>query len=177
MALTAQTRDAFERLGAAVVAVADPDPAALQTTAELLDLAPSALFADFSSLLELNPPLDAILIASPMEYHAAQSIAALERGIHVLCEVTLAVTVDECKAVVQAAERSSAVYMMAENYLWAAFTTRIAELVEQGRFGQVYYAEAEYKSYMRSSSTEWRRHWMVGRHGVTCAPPRLDPQP
>ena len=103
MALTAQTRDAFERLGAAVVAVADPDPAALQTTAELLDLTPSALFADFSALLELDPPLDAILIASPMEYHAAQSIAALERGIHVLCEVTLAVTVDECKAVVQAA--------------------------------------------------------------------------
>ena len=107
MALTAQTRDAFERLGAAVVAVADPDPAALQTTAALLDLPPSALFADFSALLELNPPLDAILIASPMEYHGAQSIAALERGIHVLCEVTLAVTVDECKAVVQAAERDS----------------------------------------------------------------------
>lgn len=51
--------------------------------------------------------LDAVVIGTPMPLHVQQSVAALERGLHVLCEVTAAVSVEECKQLVQAAARSS----------------------------------------------------------------------
>ena len=59
--------------------------------------------------------VDAVVIGTPMPYHAPQAIQALERNIHVLSEVTAAVSLDECQALVKAAKASKAVYMMAEN--------------------------------------------------------------
>ncbi|MEI6287571.1 MAG: hypothetical protein WCP79_13790 [Bacillota bacterium] len=69
---------------------------------------------------------------------------ALERGIHVLCEVPAAVSIGECKAVTLAARRSQAIYMMAENYTYSRQNVIVRELVRAGRLGEPYYAEAEY---------------------------------
>jgi predicted dehydrogenase len=112
-----------------------------------------------------------VLIATPMEFHAAQTIEALERDIHVLCEVTAGVTVAECRAVVEAASRSTAHYAMAENFLYAQYTQIVAKLIEDGRFGEPHYAEGEYLMHGAFPSTVWRRKWMVGRKGVTCEDP------
>ena len=93
---------------------------------------------------------------------------ALERNIHVLCEVTAAVTVDECRAIVEAASSSAAHYAMAENFMYARYALVVAKLIEDGRFGEPHYAEGEYLMHGRVSSTAWRRKWMVGRKGITC---------
>ena len=50
-----------------------------------------------------------------MHLHAGQSAAALEAGLHVLSEVTAAVDLEQCRRLVRAAQRSSGLYMMAEN--------------------------------------------------------------
>jgi predicted dehydrogenase len=127
-----QLRSSFEAHGAQLSAVCDPSPFALAEAAETLGLdLRTQSFAGFSSMLD-GCTLDAVLISSPMEFHAAQSIIALGRGLHVLCEVTAAVSIAECHALVEAAERSSARYMMAENYYYTRFTRYIAGLVGLG---------------------------------------------
>ena len=63
----------------------------------------------------VNAPVDIVAIATPIEYHAQQSIAAMESGKHVLCEQTAAYTVDDCERLVQTVQRTGQVYMMAEN--------------------------------------------------------------
>lgn len=45
------------------------------------------------------------IIASPPGFHAAQTIAAVERGWHVLCEKPMASTVQECSEMIAAAQR------------------------------------------------------------------------
>jgi myo-inositol 2-dehydrogenase/D-chiro-inositol 1-dehydrogenase len=50
--------------------------------------------------------VDAVLIASPDETHAALTIACIEAGKHVLCEKPLAATLDDCRAVVAAEIRA-----------------------------------------------------------------------
>lgn len=87
---------------------------------------------------------DAVLLATPMLLHAGQAIAALQAGKHVLSEVIAATTLDECWALVEAAERSSAVYMMAENYCYMRPNMMVRHMVERGVFGEVYYAEGAY---------------------------------
>lgn len=166
--LLAEMHRHLPAFGATVAALCDPDAATLTAAATTVGLdATEHCFRDYSAMLA-SGLVDAVLIATPMEFHAAQTIEALHLNIHVLCEVTAAVTVDECRAVVAAAACSRAHYAMAENFLYANHTRFIARLVADGRFGEPHYAEAEYLTHGKYPSTVWRRKWMVGRKGITC---------
>jgi predicted dehydrogenase len=128
----------------------------------------SEAYTDYLEMLERSD-LDAVIIGTPMHLHAAQSISALERDIHVLCEVTAAVSLPECQALVAAALRSRAIYMMAENCNYFPSNALVAELVQRGLFGQVYYAEGEYLHELKELNeiTPWRRRWQTGIDGIT----------
>ncbi len=128
--------------------------------------------------LKLNESeVDAVVIGTPMPYHAPQAIQALEHDVHVLSEVTAAVSVDECQALVRAASASHAVYMMAENYTYMKPNVMVKEMVQQGLFGEVYYAEGEYLHELKdlNERTPWRRRWQTGIDGVTYGTHSLGP--
>lgn len=133
-------------------------------------------FADYQDMLRLGD-IDAVLIATPMPFHAEQSIAALDSGRHVLCEVTACTSTDEAKRLVAAVKRSDRIYTMAENYLYTASNVLITELVRQGCFGEVYQAEAEYLHELKGliETTPWRRHWQAGLPGITYPTHSLGP--
>ena len=126
---------------------------------------------------------DAVVVSSPMQYHAPQAIAALQRNIHVLSEVTAAVSLDECRWLVQASNRSDAVYMMAENYMYMKPNVLVQALVEAGLFGETYYAEGEYLHelsalhHMPDGSPTWRYYWQMGVNGCTYPTHSLRPLP
>ena len=63
----------------------------------------------------LASDIDAVVIASPMQCHVPQAIAALEAGKHVLSEVTAGVTMDELWWLKESVEKSGKTYMYAEN--------------------------------------------------------------
>ena len=121
--------------------------------------------------------IDAVVIGTPMQFHAPQAILALKQGIHVLSEVTAGVTIKECKALVQTAKKSPAIYMMAENYAYIKSNVLIRELVRQGLFGNVYYAEGEYLHELKELNeiTKWRRKWQTGINGITYVTHSLGP--
>jgi len=72
-------------------------------------------YTDYAEMLERSA-LDAVIIGTPIQLHAPQAIAALERNISVLSEVTAGVSIEECRRLVLACKASRGVYMMAENY-------------------------------------------------------------
>ena len=131
-------RQALHALGATVQAVCDIDPEKAEAAKELLQAARA--FTDYDTMLK-EGGCDAVVIGSPMPFHVAQSIAALDAGVHVLSEVTAGVTVPECKELVEAAARSSALYMMAENVNYDRANVFVNSLVESGKLGEVYAAE------------------------------------
>ncbi len=100
-------------------------------------------FSRYEELLA-SDACDAVLLATPMHLHAEQAIAALAAGKHVLSEVIAATTLEECWALVEAAERSPAVYMLAENYTYMRPNMMVRHMVERGVFGAVSYAEGAY---------------------------------
>src|SRR3954449_1856041 len=69
----------------------------------------------WEDLLELDD-LDAVSVAVPTFLHAPIAIAALERGLHVLCEKPIARTVEEATAMVDAARTSERVLDVAFNH-------------------------------------------------------------
>jgi 2-hydroxy-4-carboxymuconate semialdehyde hemiacetal dehydrogenase len=53
-----------------------------------------------------DPALDAVIVASPSEHHAAHAVRCLEAGKHVLLEIPIAMTLAEAERVVAMAERA-----------------------------------------------------------------------
>ncbi len=134
-------------------------------------------YTDYETMLD-QAGLDAVIIGTPMQFHAPMAIAALERNISVLSEVTAGVSVDECRRLVLAARTSRGIYMMAENYTYMQANTIVRELVRQGLFGTPYYAEGEYiheLKHMNEYQTPWRRRWQTGVEGITYGTHSLGP--
>ncbi|KAH7140498.1 NAD-binding Rossmann fold oxidoreductase family protein [Dactylonectria estremocensis] len=65
----------------------------------------------FDEMIEI-PWLDAIIISSATHLHAEQTIAALDKGIHVLCEKPVCKTLDELDSLVKKTEASSRAKLM-----------------------------------------------------------------
>ncbi len=124
------------------------------------------LYVDYGRMLDQSR-LDAVVIATPMNLHVPQSVAALRRGLHVLCEVTAAVSIDECRELVAVCKESPAVYMMAENLNYSRQVVAVREFVRRGAFGTPYYAEGGFISDAKELAelTPWRRRWQLGVNG------------
>lgn len=133
-------------------------------------------YLDYEEMLEKSD-IQAVIIGTPMPYHAPQAISALNKNIHVLSEVPAAVSIQECRQLVQAALRSKAVYMMAENYTYIKSNVIIKEIVKKGLFGELYYAEGEYIHELKelNEKTKWRRKWQTGINGITYGTHSLGP--
>ncbi len=100
------------------------------------------LYDDFDKFLSHN--LDLILIATPPEFHASQSIRALQAGLNVISEVPAVTSIDEAKALVKAVRNSHKKYMFAENCCYWAFVQAWKKMISQGRLGDIFYMEGEY---------------------------------
>lgn len=157
-----------------VAAICDTNEKALLAGTEQFGTAQA--FTDYDAMLD-SVEIDAVVIATPMPLHVSQSIAALRRDLHVICEVPAAVSVDECKQLVEAERDSAGLFMMAENYIYTRPNQVVQGLVDAGYFGTPYYAEAEYihdvKEY--ATLTPWRRHWQLGIDGITYGTHSLGP--
>ncbi len=88
--------------------------------------------------------LDAVLVATPMQDHATMSVDALKAGKHVLSEVAAAITLDECWALVHAVEQTGNIYMLSENCCYWRHVMAVANMVRQGVFGELTFAECGY---------------------------------
>ncbi|MGQ9526014.1 MAG: Gfo/Idh/MocA family protein [Armatimonadota bacterium] len=134
------------------------------------------LYSDYAEMLDAED-LDAVVVATPMPLHVPQSVEALRRGIHVLCEVPAAVSIEEAQTLVQTCKQSTASYMMAENYCFTRENMLVKAIAHAGLFGELYFAEGEYVHELKAlnEATPWRRRWQTGINGNTYPTHSLGP--
>jgi len=129
----------------------------------------------------LNSDVDIIFVGTPLPEHVNQSVAALEAGKHVLCEIPAATTLDECWQLLEAVKASDRKYMLAENYTYMREHVLVRELVRQGFFGEIYYSEGEYVHDLKhfffdgEGRPTWWNDSVVGRRGANYATHALGP--
>ena len=131
-----------------ITALCDLDTESLNSMGADFDLADERLYTNYDDFL--NAPIDFVVIATPIDFHATQTIAALESGRHVLCEQTAAYTVADCERIVNTVNRTGKVYMMAENYCYFHYIREWQAMIQQGRLGKIFHAEGEYIHEIRS---------------------------
>ena len=154
--------------GVRITALCDLDEAILQQNANHYQI--PQRYRNLEDLCASD--VDAIFISTPMQLHAAQCITALQAGKHVLSEVTAGVSLHELYCLKNAVEESGNIYMMAENFCYRPDTVLVKQLVREGRFGDIYYAETDHiedmKFFCRDQNGRrlWRSFWQLGKHGA-----------
>lgn len=101
-----------------------------------------AVYDDFDRFIEHD--MDAVLLANCFDQHAPYAIRLLEKGISVLSETQSNVTMADGVALVRAAEKSRATYMLLENYPFMLFNQEMKKIVDGETLGKIVYAEGEY---------------------------------
>jgi predicted dehydrogenase len=155
---------AFSRLpGAELVAVCDPDEAALDRAARL---APKAARRGTLEELLADREIDAVVLATPAVAHAAQAMAALAAGKHVFVEKPMALTPDDASALAQLASSSKQVLMVGHLMLYHPAYERLRQLVRGGELGEVYYLYALRVNLGRLRKDE-NALWSFGPHDLS----------
>ncbi len=79
--------------------------------------------------------IDAIYLAVPNSMHRDYAVAALNAGIHVLCEKPMARTEEECREMIEASARGGAKLMIAYRLHFEEATIEAMETVRSGTIG------------------------------------------
>lgn len=100
----------------------------------------------YGSLEELlkDPKIDAVFLATPAPDHARHTIASLQAGKHVLCAVPLGMSIEECQEIKETVLKTGKNFMMAETSVYMQGTISARKFYEEGRFGEIFSAAAEY---------------------------------
>ena len=89
----------------------------------------------------LASDVDAIVIATPNSFHAAQAIAALERGKAVFCQKPLGRNAAETQRVVEAARANDRLLGVDLSYRHTAAMRAIRDIINSGAIGEVFAAD------------------------------------
>ena len=84
-----------------------------------------------------DPHVDAIVNCLPNGMHAEWTIKAAESGKHILCEKPLAVSAEECRKMIDAANANSVVLVEAFTHRWNPHLRLARKLIADGEIGEV----------------------------------------
>ncbi len=141
------TIEAINEKNVKLTAVCDIDPQKLKKAVEDYEKAGFKDFESYSSFDEMieKADVDAVFIATEAIYHVPYVIKALDSGKHVLSEIPAVNSVEEAKRLKAAVLRHPELkYMTGENCCYWAFIEAWKSMYDEGKLGQVVYAESEY---------------------------------
>jgi predicted dehydrogenase len=103
----------------------------------------SNAFRDFRSMLA-HPGLDAVGVFTPAPLHAWMAVTAMKAGKHVISAVPAAMSEEELVEILDAVKKTGMRYMMAETSYYRPEVITCREWARAGKFGTIFYSEAEY---------------------------------
>ena len=100
-------------------------------------------YTDYEQMLAQDD-IEMVFIATPDADHAPQTIAALEAGIHVLCEKPMAISMDEVHAMLDAEAKSGCKLGINQVLRTNPRFAEAKRLADSGYFGELFFGEADY---------------------------------
>jgi UDP-N-acetyl-2-amino-2-deoxyglucuronate dehydrogenase len=89
-------------------------------------------------MLRSESSIDVVAVCTPNGLHAEHTIAALRAGSHVLCEKPMAISVADCGAMIQEAERANRRLFIVKQNRFNPPVAAVKELLDSGRLGRLY---------------------------------------
>ena len=134
-----------------LTALCDMDAARVEAAAK--EFGVEHTFTDPQAMFD-SGLIDAVSICTPNAFHAPLTIAALEAGLHVLCEKPMAMNTAEAESMIAAAEKAGKKLAIHFNHRMNPFVHAMRQYVSSGDLGEIYFAR-----------TTWHR-----RRGIPARP-------
>ena len=97
----------------------------------------SAKAYDTIAALCADAAVDVAYIATPHQFHREHATQAAQTGKHLLIEKPMALTIEDCTAIVEAARRAGVHVVVGHSHSFDAPVQHLRKLIESGAFGQV----------------------------------------
>ncbi|HWW41383.1 Gfo/Idh/MocA family protein [Pedobacter sp.] len=139
----------------------------------------------YKKLLE-RKDIDAVIIATPWEFHKEQAIDAMRAGKYVGCEVIAGITVEDHWEILKVYEETKVPYMTLENVCYRRDVLAVLNMVRNQVFGELIHLEGGYQHDLRGvlfndgksfdgkggefgpntvGEAQWRTQWNAVRNG------------
>jgi len=129
-------------------------------------------FDEYDEMLA-DPDLDAVIIATPDRFHAAQAVAAARAGKHVLTEKPMATSIEEARSMIDACACADVRLGVAYHLRWHAGHRRVRDLILGGAIGTPRHMRVHW-TFRAADGGNWRaapetgRWWALAANGTHC---------
>jgi len=118
------------------VACADINPEKVAIFARKFGIPADHCYDSADALLACGQLADIAVIATPDRLHAAEAIAAMEKGYHLLLEKPVSPVLNECLKVAETAERMKKRVVVCHVLRYTGFYGRLKEIISSGEIGE-----------------------------------------
>ena len=126
--------------GLEIVALCDLIPGKAEAFAEEMDIHNVRFYENYIEMLD-NEQLDGVSVCTYNSQHAVCTIEALKRGINVVVEKPMSVTLDEAVAMCKAEKESGKILSVGFQPRFDESMKQLKALVKSGELGKVYYVQ------------------------------------
>lgn len=131
-----------------VTGILSSDPDKSKQSAKELGFADDRLYSNVTEMLDAEASrkdgIDAVAIMTPNDSHYDYSIAALERGIDVICDKPMTNTLEEAQALHKKVQETGLVFCLTHNYTGYPMVRQAKAMVMDGQLGTIRLIQVEY---------------------------------
>lgn len=114
---------------------ADTSPERLEEVSNAFNI--EHCYHDYEDMLA-NEELDGVSICLPNSLHVKATILSVDRGIHVLCEKPMALTLNDAKEMIDRCRKNSVILMVNFTYRFMEGILKVKELLDEGMIGELF---------------------------------------
>ncbi|MFA6087340.1 Gfo/Idh/MocA family protein [Mucilaginibacter sp.] len=139
-----------------IVAICDTQEQSLSECRKQFQKAGKKLPAEYTGGIDAYKKLlarkdvDAVIIATPWQFHKDQAVHAMQAGKYVGCEVIAGLTIEDHWEIVRASEATKMPYMTLENVCYRRDVMAVLNMTRQGMFGEMIHLEGGYQHNLRN---------------------------
>jgi len=139
-----------------IVAICDTQESSLKICREFIAKKGHAAVKEYTGGLDAykrlldHKDIDAVIIATPWQFHCQQAVDAMKSGKYVGCEVIAGLTVEEHWDIVRTSESTGMPYMTLENVCYRRDVMAALNMARQGLFGELVHLEGGYQHNLRN---------------------------
>ena len=113
-------------------------------------------FSNYRAMID-QAGLQALIVSTPDDLHYPIAMAALDAGLHVLCEKPLALDVAQARAMYEKATAAGVTHMVLFTYRWLPLYQHVRQLLDDGYLGRPFHCSMRYVcGFGRDPQDRWR---------------------
>jgi phthalate 4,5-cis-dihydrodiol dehydrogenase len=88
-------------------------------------------------MLVRDPAVQVVYIATPHQFHAAHAVLAAEHGKHIILEKPMALTLEDCDAIIAAVERHKVHLIVGHTHAFDPAVRQMRDIIVRGELGRL----------------------------------------